>query len=142
MGPSVGWVGLLGGSWDQWETRHHWDHRGVMGSMGDMSRLGSSWGHGINGRHVTIGIISGVTGSMGDITIGIISGVMGSMGDTSTLGTPGGHGINGRQVTIGIIGGVMGWMGDMTPLGSLVGSWDQWETRHHWDHWCGHRMDE
>ena len=49
---SMGDISPLGSSvglWDGWETRHHWDHRGIMGSMGD----------------ITIGIIGGVMGSVG-----------------------------------------------------------------------------
>ena len=62
---------------------------------------------------------------MSDVTIGNTGVVIGWMGD----------------VSIGIIGGVMGSMGDMTPLGSSVGSWDGWVTRHHWDHRWGHGIN-
>ena len=82
MGSSVGsrdqWVtgGIIGGisgiagiaGINGTICRMGWIAGGVMGSMGDTSPLGSSWGHGINGRHVTIGIISGVMGWMGDMT--------------------------------------------------------------------------
>ena len=67
IGGVMGWMGDISplgssqGLWDGWVTHHHWDHR---------------WGHGISGRHVTIGIIGGDTGSIRDITIGIIGGVM------------------------------------------------------------------